>query len=133
MVMATGMAIVAAVAASFVALVFENPLEWKPTTEGVLVMVISGILSSAVGYSLYYWLVAARGATYASLVSATRPVVAVLLSAVVAGAAIEASTVVGLVVLVLCIVIMSGYLRQATAILRRSHASENEAGYDESQ
>jgi len=118
-VMATGMTIVAAIVALPLTFILENPLAATPSAEGILAMVASGIFCSAVAYPLYYWLVAKRGATYASLVSATRPAVAIVLSAIFVGAAIQMTTVVGTAILVLCIVIMNGYLGKAIAAVQR--------------
>ena len=88
----------------------------KPSTAGIIAVIVSGIFCSAIGYLLLYWLIANRGATFASLIEYIMPVAAVFFSVVFMGAVIQLTTIVGLIILMLCIAIMNDYLGKAPAI-----------------
>ena len=57
-----------------------------------------------------------RGATFASLIECIMPGAAVFYSVAFMGDVIHATTIVGLVVLMLCIGIMNGYLGKGSAV-----------------
>ena len=98
------------------AFLIEDPMAVKPSTEGIIAVVVSGIFCSAIGYLLLYWLIANRGATFASLIEYVMPVAAVFFSVVFMGAVIRVTTIAGLLILMLCIAIMNGYLGKAPVI-----------------
>jgi len=107
---ATGMLATAAVVGLPLTIVFERPLQIRPSTASILAFVALGVVCSAIIYLLYYWLVANRGATYASLVMITRPIPAIVLGAIFMGATLQWSTIGGMAVILLCIAIMDGFL-----------------------
>ena len=121
LVLTTGMSIVATVVSIPLSFALENPLALRPSAESLLAMVASGVFCSAIAYNMFYWLVANRGATYASLVSAIRPVVAVLFSVVFMGTAMRWTTLAGMVVLVFCIAVMNGYFGHGREFGRGAH------------
>ena len=121
LVLATGMTIVGAVVSVPLSFVLEHPMSLRPSTESLAAMIASGILCSAIAYPMYYWLVANRSATYASLVSAIRPVIAVLYSVVFMGVAMRWTTLAGMVVLVFCIAVMNGYFGKGRELGRTGH------------
>jgi drug/metabolite transporter (DMT)-like permease len=113
---AAGMMIIATAITLPLAFLIENPVAVKPSTAGIIAVIVSGIFCSAIGYLLLYWLIANRGATFASLIEYIMPVAAVFFSVVFMGAVIQLTTIVGLIILMLCIAIMNGYLGKVPAI-----------------
>jgi len=113
---AAGMMIMATAITLPLAFVIENPTAVKPSTAGIIAVIVSGIFCSAIAYLLLYWLIANRGATFASLIEYIMPAAAVFYSVVLMGAVIQWTTIVGLVILMLCIAIMNGYLGKGSAV-----------------
>ena len=107
---ATGMMASAAVVGFPLMLIFENPDQISPAGDDILALFALGIICSAVAYLLYYWLVANRGATYASLVMFTQPALALIFSAIFIDASVQWTTILGMAVILLCIAIMDGFL-----------------------
>lgn len=106
----TGMMATAAIMGLPLAIIFEQPLQMRPSTDSLLALVALGVFCSAIAYLLYYWLVANRGATYASLVMFTQPVVAVILAAIVVADTVPLTTIVGMAIILLSLAIMNGFL-----------------------
>ena len=106
----TGMMATATIIGLPLVVIFEKPLQMRPSTESLLALVALGIFCSAIAYLLYYWMVANRGATYASLVMFTQPVVAVILAAIVMASTVKLTTIVGMVIILLSLAIMNGFL-----------------------
>ena len=106
----TGMMAIAAILGLPLVIIFENPAQIKPTPESLLALVVMGILSSAIGMMLYFWLIANRGPAYASLVRFTSTPVAVLLAAEFMDAAVQWTTIAGMLFILLSIAIMTGYM-----------------------
>ena len=115
---AAGMMITATIVTLPLAFMIENPTAVKPSTAGIVAVIVSGIFCSAIAYLLLYWLIANRGATFASLIECIMPGAAVFYSVVFMGAVIRVTTIVGLAVLLLCIAIMNGYLGKGSAIMQ---------------
>ena len=107
---ATGMMATAAIVGLPLSFVFEKPLQMRPSTDSLLSLVALGVFCSAIAYLLYYWLIANRGATYASLVMFTQPPVAIIFGAIFMGTVVQSTTIVGMAVILLCISIMDGFL-----------------------
>ena len=120
---ATGMMISATAITLPLAVIIDNPLAVRPSTEGVISIIVSGIFCSAVAYLLLYWLIANRGPTFASLVECIMPAVAVFYSATFMGETIEVTTLAGMIVLVVCIVIMNGYVGKGAEVRWGRHVS----------
>ncbi len=106
----TGMMATATIMGLPLVIIFERPLQMRPSTESLLALVALGVFCSAIAYLLYYWMVANRGATYASLVMFTQPVVAVILAAIVAANVVSLTVIVGMVIILLSLAIMNGFL-----------------------
>jgi drug/metabolite transporter (DMT)-like permease len=105
-----GMTGCAAVLGLAVTLIFENPAQIRPSIAGILAWLTLGIFGAAIAWQLYFWLVANRGATFATLIMFLTPPVAVVLGAVFLGSAVTWSTVVGMLVILVSIAIMDGVL-----------------------
>lgn len=106
----TGMMAIAAILGLPLVIIFENPAQIKPTPESLLALVVMGIISSAIGMMLFFWLIANRGPSYASLVRFTSPPVAVLLAAEFMDAVVQWTTIAGMLFILLSIAIMTGYM-----------------------
>ena len=106
----TGMMATATIMGLPLVVIFEKPLQMRPSTESLLAMVALGVFCSAIAYLLYYWMVANQGATYASLVMFTQPVVAVILAAIVMANTVKLTTIVGMVIILASLAIMNGFL-----------------------
>ncbi len=105
-----GMTSCAAAVGLLVTFIFENPAQIRPSTEGILAWLALGALCSAVGWLLFFWLVANRGATFATLVLFVQPPIAILLGAVVMGTVVGWPTIIGMAVILLSVAIMDGLL-----------------------
>jgi drug/metabolite transporter (DMT)-like permease len=106
----TGMMATAAIVGLPLVVIFEEPLRMRPSTESLLALVALGVFCSAIAFLLYYWLVANRGATYASLVMFTQPPVAIILAAIFLGSVVKWTTIAGMAIILLSIAIMDGFL-----------------------
>ena len=120
---ATGMMISATVITFPLACIVDDPLSVRPSTEGLISIVVSGIFCSAIAYLLLYWLIANRGPTFASLIECIMPAVAVFYSAALLGSSIDMTTVIGMVVLAVCIVVMNGYLGRGSVVRWGRHTT----------
>jgi drug/metabolite transporter (DMT)-like permease len=106
----TGMMATAAIVGLPLVVLLEEPVQMRPSTESLLALVALGVFCSAIAFLLYYWLVAKRGATYASLVMFTQPPVAIILAAVFLGSVVRWTTMAGMAIILLSIAIMDGFL-----------------------
>jgi len=106
----TGMMATAAVVGLPLTFIFEKPLQMSPSKESLISLVVLGSFCSALAFLLYYWLIANRGATYASLVQFTQPPLAIIFGAIFMGTLVQSTTIVGGAIILLCIAIMDGFL-----------------------
>ncbi len=106
---ATGMMATAAIAGIPLTLLFENPAAIRPTHESLIALAVLGVLCSAIAFLLYYWLIANRGATFASLVMFTQPPLAIIFAAIFVGTTVQWTTIAGMIVILLCIATMNGF------------------------
>lgn len=106
-------------------LMFENPFQIRPTGESLLALALIGV-SSAAGFLIFFWLIKHRGPTFASLVRFNEPPIAILLSVLLLGDSLDLTTLIGMVVILLCIAIMNGYFDRflARILPRRAAVSE---------
>jgi drug/metabolite transporter (DMT)-like permease len=89
-----------AVMAAFLVAVTEGvPAYAGLSVEGALSLVALGVLSTALAFTLYFWLVGAAGSVYASLVTYVVPVFGLLLGWAVLGEEIGPSTALGAVLI----------------------------------
>jgi drug/metabolite transporter (DMT)-like permease len=77
------------------ALVFEGPLELRPTPEALLSVVWLGLLGSGLAYLAFFRLLRTWGATRTSLVAYVMPAVGIVLGVLVGGETIDLRIVVG--------------------------------------
>jgi drug/metabolite transporter (DMT)-like permease len=113
---AVGMLTTAAIAVIPLSLILDDPLTIRPSAQGILYTVILGIFASGLANLLLFWLIANRGATFTSLYSCIEPAVAVWISVMFLGDHIQAATLVGMVVLIVCIIVINGYLGKGKVI-----------------
>lgn len=121
---ATGMMATAAFAGIPLTLLFENPAAIRPTRESLIALAVLGVLCSAIAFLLYYWLIANRGATFASLVMFTQPPLAIIFAAIFVGTTVQWTTIAGMIVILLCIAIMNGFFDR---FLRQPHEAKPKA------
>jgi drug/metabolite transporter (DMT)-like permease len=107
---ATGMMATAAIVGLPLTFIVEKPLQMSPSKESLISLVVLGAFCSALAFLLYYWLIANRGATYASLVQFTQPPLAIIFGAIFMGTLVQWTTIVGGAIILLCIAIMDGFL-----------------------
>ena len=116
---AVGMLVTAAIFLIPLSLIVDKPMTLRPSSQAILYAVILGIFASALANLLLFWLIANRGATFASLYACIEPAVAVLISVMFLGDTIQATTIVGMVVLIICIVVINGYLGRGRVLSHR--------------
>lgn len=112
-VVATGMMASAAAISLPLMFVLENPLQLRPSTESLLALITIG-LASAAGFLIFFWLIKHRGPTFASIVRFNEPPIAILLAIVFTGGTLQPSTVIGMIVILLCVAVINGYLDPLT-------------------
>jgi drug/metabolite transporter (DMT)-like permease len=95
----TKLAAGAVMAAILVAATEGAPAYANLSTEGALALMALGVLSTALAFTLYFWLVGAAGSVYASLVTYIVPVFGLLLGWAVLGEEIGLSTAFGAVLI----------------------------------
>jgi drug/metabolite transporter (DMT)-like permease len=93
----TKLAAGAVMAAVLVAITQGTPAYAGLSIEGTLALVALGVLSTALAFALYFWLVSTAGSVYASLVTYIVPVFGLLLGWAVLGEHISSSTAFGAV------------------------------------
>ncbi|HEY5640833.1 MAG TPA: DMT family transporter [Dehalococcoidia bacterium] len=96
---ATKLAAGAVMAALLVAVTQGTPAYGNLSIEGALSLAALGILSTALAFTLYFWLVGAAGSVYASLVTYVVPVFGLLLGWAVLGEEIGPGTALGAVLI----------------------------------
>jgi len=116
---AVGMLATASVVLIPLSLIVDNPTTLRPSLEAVVYTIILGIFASALANLLLFWLIANRGATFASLYACIEPAVAVLISVMFLGDSIQPATIVGMVVLIICIGVINGYFGKGRVLSQR--------------
>ena len=94
-----------------VALLWLGPDRLLPASEGVWAAVLGlALVSTAIGYSLFFRLIASAGATNTSLVTLVVPVSAILLGTVFLGERLESFELLGMALIALGLVTIDGRL-----------------------
>lgn len=113
---AVGMLTTAAIALIPLSLIFDHPTTLRPSAQAIFYTILLGIFASGLANLLLFWLIANRGATFTSLYACIEPAVAVWISVMFLGDSIQPATLVGMVVLVVCIIVINGYLGRGKVI-----------------
>lgn len=94
-----------------VSMIHDKPwLLPMPSTEAIAAVLALAILSTAIGYILYFRIITLAGATNASLVTLLVPPSAILLGTIVLGERLEASHWLGMAMIALSLVVLDGRL-----------------------
>jgi drug/metabolite transporter (DMT)-like permease len=123
MVYAAGQTLVGTTIMVPVALAADQPFDLSLSVKTALAWSALGILTSAVAYLLFFWLIRRITATQASMVTYLIPVTAVFLGAIVLDERLGANSFVGLGLIILGVWVVSGGGRWAAERLRRERGA----------
>ncbi len=120
-VIAAGQTLVATAVMVPVALAVDQPFDLSISAKAGLAWATVGVLSSAVAYLLFFWLIRRVTATEVSMVTYLIPITAVFLGVLVLDERVGANSFAGLAVIILGVWIVNGGARWAAQRLRGEH------------